>query len=250
MRIWRNPQRELLTVEREWEWFVVTLSDKNLWATHVYNLWDECWLHNCWYYYQRWNNYWFELKDIYQKSYYTVDTTWYWPWNYYSSNVIRIPTNRDLTNWEINEDLWWWVTWTMEAMRWPCPEWFHVPKLEEFMRLYCWAHYDTVAPKWNNIWIACFSAPTWSITTFWTFTSECSNVVKSRWTCDRVPLNWTVFWWNLRTAQFWGTWTSTVYANVWLAIRPFYNEIISLTDEDKESWEWILRWTFTIKKYL
>ena len=60
--IFHNPANWLISIS--WDWTTwITISDKNLWATAVYNDWATLSQANCWNYYQRWNNYWFPQKS-------------------------------------------------------------------------------------------------------------------------------------------------------------------------------------------
>ena len=92
----------------------LTISDKNLWATTVWNTWDTIDQAHAWYYYQWWNNYGFAWPNEATPAVSStlVDTTWYWPWNYYSSNEY-IWSNADWSD-PSNDNLWGGVTWTVE----------------------------------------------------------------------------------------------------------------------------------------
>ena len=135
--VYHNEDLWLLSISYDWvDW--ITIADKNLWATEVWNKWDEITQENNWLFYQRWNNYWFPMDE----SQYTRRTTRinarnYWPWNYFNSNWVFYATHyyRD-TSWNTNLRWWWndtidnfmWRDATnFEDRRWPCPEWFHVP---------------------------------------------------------------------------------------------------------------------------
>lgn len=89
----------------------ITIADKNLWATTVFNYWDTGSETNCGWYYQRWNNYMFPFTWSITTSNTQVDASGYWPWNYYSSSTfIKRSQKRDSSN---NANLWWWVSqWT------------------------------------------------------------------------------------------------------------------------------------------
>jgi hypothetical protein len=110
----------------------ITIADKNLWATNVYNDWDTLSESNCWKYYQRWNNYGFAWTWTIITSSTTVDTSTYWPWNYYSSStfITRTSSSSDWSSVQ-NDNLRWYTTWTLAAMQWPCPIDFHVPTDDE-----------------------------------------------------------------------------------------------------------------------
>lgn len=92
----------------------ITIADKNLGATTVWNSWDTLSEANCWKYYQRWNNYWFPRTWSVTTSSTQVDASTYWPWNYYNSSTFIIRTAYPRW-WEssFNNNLRWWVTqWT------------------------------------------------------------------------------------------------------------------------------------------
>lgn len=110
-----------------YNWSYIAIQDKNVWATAVYDYWDTVSASNAWKFFQRWNNYWFSYT-------WTVTTTTarsnlssYWPWNYYSnSSFYKSTTNSDRDT-SGNYNLWWYETWTEEAMRWPCDSGYHIP---------------------------------------------------------------------------------------------------------------------------
>lgn len=84
----------------------ITIMDKNLWATTVYNSGDTLSEANCWNYFQRWNNYGFPFTWSVTVSTSTVDASTYWPWNYYSSSTfISYSWSWDSSN---NKNLRWW----------------------------------------------------------------------------------------------------------------------------------------------
>ena len=89
----------------------LTIADKNLWATTVWNNWDTLSQTNCGYYYQRWNNYGFPRTWSVATSSTQVDANNYWPWNYYSSSTF-ITSDAEPYTWDSsdNENLWWWVS--------------------------------------------------------------------------------------------------------------------------------------------
>lgn len=93
-----------------WNWASwITMADKNLWATQVWNSWDTLSEANCGYFFQRWNNYGFAYSGSVTTSSTKVDASTYWPWNYYSSSTFITWSN----DWSSvrNDNLWWWVTW-------------------------------------------------------------------------------------------------------------------------------------------
>ena len=109
--IFWNSTAWLISLSGDWQSWI-TIMDKNLWATTVWNSWDTLSEANCGKYYQWWNNYGFPRTwDITNQSTTQVDASTYWPWNYYSSDTfIKYSWRWDTTD---NWNLWWWVTqWT------------------------------------------------------------------------------------------------------------------------------------------
>ena len=91
----------LWLISISWNWTTwTTMTDKNLWAT---NVWDD------WLYYQFWNNRWFTVSP---SDYYTSkisNTQAYWPGNYYNDKFTRVSSwNGWFT--DTNNNIWWWVT--------------------------------------------------------------------------------------------------------------------------------------------
>jgi hypothetical protein len=211
----------LISASSNWiDW--VTITDKNLWATTVYNQWDTMNESNCWKFYQRWNNYWFSFTWTPSRTSTKVNVSSYWPNNYYSSSTfVRV-------NWEWHWwtdassttalNLRWDITNTNEARRWPCPEWFHIPSHTEgqvlmdiprTLQRLTWDAKRAVykIPKcWFRDNYTAQVVDTWSDWAAWTTTQEATN-----------------FWWTMPSAWFWPAW--------WLNIRPFRNTAIIPTDE-------------------
>lgn len=96
----------LISLSSDWQTWI-TISDKNLWATTVWDSGNTLSEANCGYYYQRWNNYGFPRTwTIANQSTTQVDASTYWPWNYYSSDTfIKYNWRWDATD---NWNLWWW----------------------------------------------------------------------------------------------------------------------------------------------
>ena len=118
-------------------WAGISIADKNLWATQVYNSWDNLSLANMGKWYQWGNNYWWDYwVNPVNTTTTQVNAGSYWPWNYYSSSSFVIAYN-ELVSWDIsnNANLWWWTTNTYEARRWPCAEWWHIPSKDDAQTL-------------------------------------------------------------------------------------------------------------------
>ena len=121
---------------KDWDQVWFTIMDRNLWAEST-SYWND--LDGMGYYYQWWNNYWFSSSSnvTIRTSSDKVDVSWYWPDNYYSSNIFIKSLPWDLSN---NKNLWWWTwdsletrwEWTDEDRQWPCPVGYHVPSTLEW----------------------------------------------------------------------------------------------------------------------
>ena len=111
--IYHNAAEWLISISSDWTTWI-TIQDKNLWATTVYNYWDTLSVANTGNTFQWWNNYPFpstSSSESITTSTTQVDTTWYWPWNYYSSSTF-IEISWDWSN-PANNNLRWWVSqWT------------------------------------------------------------------------------------------------------------------------------------------
>ena len=116
--IYHNSTLWLISLSSDWtNW--ITIADKNLWATTVYNNGNTLSEANCGKYYQRWNNYGFAWTWNVTTSSTQVNAQNYWPWNYYSSSTYIVQS------WEIrwdssnNNDLRWWVTGVQQKTVYP-----------------------------------------------------------------------------------------------------------------------------------
>lgn len=130
--IYHNSELWVISMSSDWtNW--LTIADKNLGATQVYNDGDTLSEANSGKYYQWWNNYWFPFTGSVTTSSSQVNAQNYWPWNYYSSSTFitksSSPYDWDSSN---NNNLWWDTTNTNEARKWPSPTWFHVPSITEW----------------------------------------------------------------------------------------------------------------------
>lgn len=106
--IFWNTTDWIISITSDWStWY--TISDKNCWATVVYNDWDTLSESNCGKYYQWGNNYWFAFTWSIPASSAKVNAENYWPWNYYSSSTFIMayssPYSWDSSN---NNNLRWW----------------------------------------------------------------------------------------------------------------------------------------------
>lgn len=204
--IYHNSDLWLISLSSDWSnW--LTISDKNLGATQVYNDGDTLSESNCWKYFQRWNNYGFPFTWAVTTSSTQVNAQNYWPWNYYSSSTF-ITWNNDWSSVQ-NDNLRWDTTNTNVARKWPCDTWWHVP----------------INTEWQSIYSIL-------ITTFW-FNSN-SGTMK---TYLKMPLggqrtnNSNVTWQD----TYGSYWCSNIY-NAYSAYRLFFNSSsIQNADADTRS---------------
>lgn len=194
----------------------ITIADKNLWANTVWNSWDTLSEDNCGNYYQWWNNYWFSWITDPSTSGSNVDASNYWPWNYYSNYIFRTGSY----GWDSsdNRDLWWWNTWTNEAMRWPCDSSFHIPSKDEVVAVY-------------NIWTA-----------LWGWSSDSVNF----WIALKLPFAW------LRGNSNW--WYGEKYSKwyYWCANKQNSNNAYSLFIQSSWIWAgttWITKYGCSIRPF-
>lgn len=95
----------LISLSSDWQTWI-TIADKNLWASTVWNSGDALSETNCGWYFQWGNNYMFPFTWSVTTSSTQVDASSYWPWNYYSSSTfITYRWAWDSSN---NTNLWWW----------------------------------------------------------------------------------------------------------------------------------------------
>ena len=194
--IFWNSTDWLISVSADWETWI-TIQDKNLGATTVYEQWDTITDDNCWYFYQWGNNYWFAHSWSVTTSSTQVDTTDYWPWNYYNSSIF-ITWNR----WSSvrSNNLWWWVSqWTWADIEY---------KLHWAIQTFHWApHYDWYL---NKATIA-----------YYPLTEDLLDH-KDNW---KEPINLSVSWsgYSFGTNWFWQAWVQLTWStyfypwswNVW-----------------------------------
>ena len=122
--IYHNPSLWLISLSSDWQ-TRITIADKNLWATTVYNYGDTFSEANSGKFYKYGNNYWFPYSWwITTNSSLVSNLSGYWPWNYYSNSTGYWNNNHRT---DVNyPNLWGYVTWTKSAMQWPCPSWYNV----------------------------------------------------------------------------------------------------------------------------
>ena len=111
---WVFHNATLWLISASWDWTTwITIADKNLGATTVYNSWDTLSEANCGWYFQWGNNYMFPYSWQITIENTQVNASTYWPWNYYSSSIFRA-TNGDWSSVRTNNLRWWTSQWTWQ----------------------------------------------------------------------------------------------------------------------------------------
>jgi len=226
--IYHNADLWLISLSSDWT-TRTTIADKNLWASQVYDWTSNVTQANGGNYFQRWNNYkfnWYDWANPTTSTLQITNASTYWPWNYYSDSVFRTITYSPY-DWASpkNDNLRWWTTGTAAAMKWPCPDGFHIPSSTELTNL---------INIWISLWAWTASNGTWMI-----------NYLKFPATWYRAYNSWSVTG-NANTKLFrvrsssvsgtnwmylvWATNVATVYSNGYRSmgyvIRPFKNEAV------------------------
>lgn len=222
--IFWNPWLGLITVS---DWTnAITIADKNLWATTVWNDGDTLTSANCWNYYQWWNNYafnWISWSNPTTSST-QVNTSAYWPTNYYNSSTFN--TNWTPYTWAW-DNLWGETTNTLLARKGPVADDYHVPSKDEFMSLV-----SILASLWITTW------PNASIYLKMPYAERRQNTTgavqdvayAAYWssTSTRQDASYNLI---LESASISGDDVSL--KGQWYVIRPFYNRVVSPNE-----WSW------------
>lgn len=258
--IYWNSTLWLISISADWSTWM-TISDKNVWATTAYN--ESMTLNEiktdavCWLIYQRWNCQWVSAFWTINTSSTQVDASAYWPSNYYLSGTF-ITWSQDWSSVR-NDNLRWWVTWIQQrptpivrryywwkmktsysAMRWPCPEGFHVPTRTESQALY-----NAV----SSLWLA----TTWDtyktylkIPIAWYRLADSTISASSQWSMGYYRLctykEWTSHYpYRMRVLSSSVSYSDSWYAVHWYPIRPFKDEPVI-----PDSWRTTLyTWTWS-----
>lgn len=211
-----------------WPWSI-TIADKNLWATQIYEDWDTLSEANCGKMYQWWNNYGFPRNWAVTTSSTKVDTTWYGPWNSYSDGTYII-WNVDWASVN-NTNLWWDTADTEYARQWPCPSWYHIPSIAEVQNVI--NMFNVIRPRSNKrdwtAFLTAFSVPKWGRRKYqnadifenWSTANLYTSTRKG--TCI-------INEYNFSTA----TWLATA---IWCSIRPFKNTYTLVPISNLWTWD-------------
>lgn len=218
--IYRNPKDWIISMSSDWS-TRYTIADKNLWATEVYNNWDTLSQANCWNFYQRWNNYWFPFTWAVNKSSTKVSASWYWPWNYFSSDTfIMVSWTWDSSN---NYNLRWYNG-SVTNRQWPCPTWFHIPTQWEW---------QNILNVWTSLWR--WSSSSWNWVKTYLKMPFAWYLAYNSWTQNNTWYSigyWTSVWhknnysYSCSISSNWFTYNNSAYAAWWFNIRPFKNEAV------------------------
>ncbi len=203
----------LISLSSNWtDW--ITMQDKNLWATTVWNSWDTLSESNCGKYYQWGNNYWFPRTWSVTTSSTQVDASTYWPWNYYSSSTFitrsSYPYSWDSTdNWNLR----WWDTWIQTI-------WQYI-KIDNinYKHLYI-SKSDMLSSDINSVIDELNQYPEYyySLLTTWSY-PKLVSVYKDSSLSDRILLIWS--WWAYLSCYDWNTNTYVWWMSQWLKTWSF-----------------------------
>ena len=197
--IYHNEELGLISLSSDGSnW--ITIADKNLWATTVWDNWDTLSEANCGWYFQWGNNYMFPFAWTVTTSSTRVNASTYWPWNYYSSSTFI--TNDWAWDTTDNGNLRWGNTWTNEAMQWPCSNWYHMPLDTEWLSVY-------------NVW-----------TGLWWWTKDWPAF----WATLKLPLAWARAYYDASLLQQdtqWYYWASTRYSTPYGYCLLFWNNALN-----------------------
>lgn len=229
--VYWNESLWLISFSLEWSWVWQTMADKNVWAVEVWNDWDEITFENTWNIFQWWNNHPFPARTLEdsEKDRIEIDVTWVEP-STYSREIFYY--NPYPYKWDINSirDLWWFITWTNEARRWPCPEWFHVPERSEVEVILDYnAMKRMKISQWHQIQCSDWKYFKWSDRNPYYF-YLCDSTKSEPWFWEQIMH----FWYqnpNHPSAWFYRYWHW-----YWYPVRPFKNEPVV---PDLQSWDWV-----------
>lgn len=196
--VFHNATDGLISLSSDWtNW--ITIADKNLWATTVWNNGDTLSKANCGGFFQRWNNYMFPRSWATTTDATAVNAWSYWPWNYYSSSTFITTNPRDSSD---NANLWWWVTqWTTE-------------KSKEVKAVYLWE--NKVRPEWKR-------EPNANTVAYRPLNSTTTNTDQS-WNGYNLRQTWGSFTTLDGVDCFYNGWSTTGYFNLTSASKiPSWN---------------------------
>ena len=209
-------------------WSGISIADKNIWATTVYNSWDTKTAANMGKWFQWWNNYWwlYWTNPTNTTSTY-INASSYWPWNYYSSSTFFTHSQpEDYWDSSNNANLWWWTTNTYVARRWPCEEWWHIPSKDNATTL-----------------VNAISSITWSVDVskilqYCKLPSTLPGISSDNWQWTNLPRCWITYSDNYNKYSCWMLYLPTSWSYIinenrrksaWIPCRAFSNTFIQPT---------------------
>lgn len=182
--IFRNPERWLISISDLMN-CQITIADKNLWATRIYQPWDTVSQDNCWWYFQRWNCYMFPFTGptktewFYNKK--NADSYWAF---YYGEGLwwsfITVTADSWFSHWHKN--IRWFnvdpITgeerlWNDQQNRWPCQLWYRIPMRSDILNLQ-----SVLREMWIGNWDAMqryLKMPLWGFRSAFTWLVEERN---------------------------------------------------------------------------
>ncbi len=138
------------------------------------------------YYFQWWNNGWTPSWTI-TPSNLRVDSSSYWPWNYYNNTTFigwSIPSPWDWSTVK-NDNLWWNTDNNNNARQWPCASGYHVPSYSEWSSVitsWWWWWNGTnmmntlkLPMAWGRNWTNGTMYNQWTYGIYWTSTPTSNN---------------------------------------------------------------------------
>lgn len=197
----------------------LTLADKNVWATQVYNYWDTLSEANCGKYFQWWNNYWFPWTWDITTSSTQVDASDYWPWNYYESSTF-ITRSSSPYDWETSSN---------SNLRW-------YQSQEVWLKQLTLYSSTPKAQPVNETFSYTWSDQTWTVP----YTQE--YIITAKWAWSNTSAWWLWQWtillnaWDKLSIMVWQSWNSTSSATYWFWWSSNYSS--------NRAWWW-LSWVFT-----
>jgi len=249
-KIWYNSTLWLISIKDGSDY--ITIQDKNVWATTVYNNNDTVTNDNAGWFFQFWNNNWFPYTWA-TSSYTTTQTvSWYWPWNYYSdSHFVKVSSNNWFTG--TNNNIWGWETGVVapseiqEVYEWATKIW---PTVVPFTPTAStiWRYpldWDLKDYSWNNrdlTWTS-VNFTSWWPWQVWVFTNSSNAYYQNNSLfCISYPFTWLV-------------WVSTDSVPTWYRSGAWYYEnlvidICNGTDYNtQDKWLWFWNWWFIAHNY-
>lgn len=235
-KVWYNATLWLISIKNWSEW--ITMQDKNVWATVVYNNGDTVSNSNAGSFFQFWNYYWFPYSGTLSTYTSLQNTTGYWWQNPYSDNhFVKINSNNWFSN--TNNDIWGWVTWVIapseiqEIYEWDTKVRPYSPPYTPWANtLYYFPFSEDALDKWSN-W--------YSLSSSWT-----QETIGRRFNTvvalnkQAKPTQWTASVWMNMSSRW--SWYSSSDCSLCVGNLPWY---FSYKIAEPTSWGWTDRLQYT-----